>query len=68
MENIRLVLVILLSFIALLLWEEWQRDYSTPALATTAASAEKGPGDVPAPAAAKPALPTAGAVPAPVTG
>lgn len=26
-ENIRLVLVILLSFIALLLWEAWQRDY-----------------------------------------
>jgi len=67
MENIRLVLVILLSFIALLLWEEWQRDYSTPAPATTAASAEKGPGDVPVPAAAKPDLPTAGAVPAPVT-
>jgi len=65
MENIRLVLVILLSFIALLLWEEWQRDYATPAPPTTAAAADASPADVPAPAAAKPDLPQAGGAPVP---
>jgi YidC/Oxa1 family membrane protein insertase len=65
MENIRLVLVILLSFIALLLWEEWQRDYATPTPPTTAAAADASPADVPAPVAAKPDLPQAGGAPVP---
>jgi len=61
MENIRLVLVILLSFIALLLWEEWQRDYAEPAPAATTAANDAKPADLPTPAAAKPDVPTAGA-------
>jgi YidC/Oxa1 family membrane protein insertase len=30
MDNVRLVLIVLLSFIGLMLWEAWQRDYNTP--------------------------------------
>lgn len=35
MDNQRLFLFIALSFIALMLWENWQRDYHTPAPAPT---------------------------------
>jgi YidC/Oxa1 family membrane protein insertase len=54
-ENIRLVLVILLSFIGLLLWEAWQKDYGhapqAPVLATSQAPAEQAPTTPPIPAA-----------------
>lgn len=39
MDNQRLFLFIALSFIALMLWESWQRDYHTPAPTPTEASA-----------------------------
>ena len=38
-ENVRLVLVVVLSFIALVLWDAWQRDYGSnvpPAIAEVA--------------------------------
>ncbi|MBU1190938.1 MAG: membrane protein insertase YidC [Gammaproteobacteria bacterium] len=35
MDNQRLFLFIALSFIALMLWESWQRDYNTPAPTST---------------------------------
>ncbi|HMM74532.1 MAG TPA: membrane protein insertase YidC [Gammaproteobacteria bacterium] len=39
MDNIRLILFILLSFISLLLWEAWQRDYGPQSAAPAAATA-----------------------------
>jgi YidC/Oxa1 family membrane protein insertase len=70
MENIRLVLIILLSFIGLMLWEAWQRDYATPPAPTTASSDSAGAGapmtdnrpDVPQ-AASTPSAPPAAAAP-----
>ncbi len=67
-DNIRLVLVILLSFIGLLLWEAWQRDYGpTPAPVAgqtqnqpTAAPGPATPANiVPAPGVDKPPIPLA---------
>ncbi len=48
MDNIRLILVILLSFISLMLWEAWQRDYgpqSIPPATTAAPAATSGEGN-----------------------
>ena len=43
MDNQRLFLFIALSFIALMLWEAWQRDYHTPAPAPVASSETAAP-------------------------
>jgi len=53
MDNIRLILVILLSFVSLMLWEAWQRDYVTPPPATETVSNAA----TPTPSAAAPDLP-----------
>lgn len=42
MEQTRLILLIALSFISLMLWEAWQRDYGSPAV-ETAKPSENGP-------------------------
>ena len=47
-ENIRLVLVILLSFIGLLLWEAWQKDYGHAPQAPVNAAAPTSQEQVPA--------------------
>ena len=58
MDNIRLILVILLSFISLLLWEAWQRDYVNPPASTETAAAPATAADAPpSPPAATPAMP-----------
>ncbi len=72
MDNVRLVLIILLSFVSLLLWEAWQKDHATPpasrAAATsgaeTPAEAARPPSDLPAPIRSKAPLPEAAATPA----
>jgi YidC/Oxa1 family membrane protein insertase len=53
MENIRLLLIIALSFIGLMLWEAWQEDYGTPPAASAPAAETPQAVDVP-PAAPKP--------------
>ena len=58
MDNIRLILVILLSFISLLLWEAWQRDYATPPVTVPANGAAAPPTAAPAPAPDLPQTPT----------
>ena len=40
MDNTRLFLFIALSFIGLMLWDAWQRDYATPPPATTVAAGD----------------------------
>jgi YidC/Oxa1 family membrane protein insertase len=47
MDNQRLFLFIALSFIALMLWEAWQRDYGTPPPAATVETATPGPEGAP---------------------
>lgn len=54
MDNQRLLLFIALSFIALMLWENWQRDYHTPAPTPTEASATAPAQDLPVAAPASP--------------
>lgn len=66
MDNQRLFLFIALSFIGLMLWEAWQRDYSTPppapaASSETAAPAAAGPTPADLPAAAPSAVAPAAA-------
>ncbi|MFA7387382.1 MAG: membrane protein insertase YidC [Thiohalobacteraceae bacterium] len=58
MDNQRLFLFIALSFIALMLWEAWQRDYSAPEPVTQEAEAP-GRAATTAPAADLPAAPAA---------
>lgn len=67
MENVRLFLVIALSFLGLMLWEAWQEDYGTPeALATEqAASPAANAPDLPNAPAAVPSM-SAAAAAAPV--
>ena len=59
MDNIRLILVILLSFISLLLWEAWQRDYVNPPAATESVATPATAADVPPPPVTTPNLPQA---------
>lgn len=73
MDNIRLILVILLSFISLMLWEAWQRDYG-PQPAPAATTTEQTPtpaspegtkaADLPPTASNPPVTPSPSAVPA----
>lgn len=54
MEQIRLILLIALSFISLMLWEAWQRDYGPEPAADTPAAVSKEqslPTDLPTPVA-----------------
>jgi YidC/Oxa1 family membrane protein insertase len=59
MDNIRLILVILLSFISLLLWEAWQRDYASPPPVATSTNAAVAPDTPPPPPSATPDVPQA---------
>lgn len=66
MEQTRLILLIALSFISLMLWEAWQRDYGPPAAATAASRDDEPPrqiaDDLPTPIT--PAAPQTAAEPA----
>ncbi|MBI5461960.1 MAG: membrane protein insertase YidC [Gammaproteobacteria bacterium] len=66
MDNQRLILFIALSFVSLMLWEAWQRDYNSPAPAPTTQQAAAPTATPSAPAADLPtAAPTAKPVQAP---
>ncbi len=66
MDNTRLFLFIALSFVSLMLWDAWQRDYHTPAEATVSNNEIAPPSDAPAinmqapeaPAETEPNVPT----------
>lgn len=63
MDNTRLFLFIALSFVSLMLWDAWQRDYHAPAPAVAESAEVAAPADVPeidmqAPPAASPNVPT----------
>ncbi len=63
MDNTRLILVFALSFVLLLLWQAWQRDYGSGAqLAAPAGHQVAAPADVPQDAALPPAPPDAAVV------
>lgn len=47
MDNTRLFLFIALSFVSLMLWDAWQRDYHTPAEATVETNEIAPPSDTP---------------------
>lgn len=65
MDNLRLILLFSLAFIALMLYEAWNEDYGQkPALQPDPVSTDVLPGvDVPVPAATSAAVPSAPAVP-----
>ena len=65
-ENIRLLLVILLSFVGLLLWEAWQRDYA-PRPTSEPVALETPPISTPAVPTPTPATPPATASATPAT-
>ncbi len=65
-ENIRLLLVILLSFVGLLLWEAWQRDYG-PRPTSEPVALETPPISTPAVPTPTPATPPATASATPAT-
>jgi YidC/Oxa1 family membrane protein insertase len=71
MNNQRLLLVIALSFILLLLWQEWQKDYGPrppppPEPSTTSTAVESTPSAPPQPAVADvPVAPSTGEAPSP---
>ncbi len=66
MDNTRLFLFIALSFVSLMLWDAWQRDYHTPAEPTVGTNEIAPPSDAPAinmeapetPAVTEPNVPT----------
>lgn len=64
MDNQRLFLFVALSFVALMLWEAWQRDYNAPPPATTTAEQTAAPEAAAPPADLPAAAPATGAAPA----